>query len=213
MDMFLRWTAISAGPKGVCLRESWLYKDLHGEKTIVSVAYKYEKISQKSLSCVMVIFPAWVTCAFKILTDELHAHKQNLFFSSMRASSPIRASKASCEGCLLWLFALSDFSSLPQRDSLLIGIRASLLHKSLKTDRPHHRDLFVPNLFPNRLNADSSPSASQFFRSKGSNFEDSPLCVSPCTLHKNWPKQILLLPAAQATSSMLLPAQWCNHLS
>ena len=42
-------------------------------------------------------------------------------FSSMRASSPIRASRASCEGCILWLFALCDFSSLPQRDSLLIG--------------------------------------------------------------------------------------------
>ena len=40
----------------------------------------------------MVIFPAWVTCAFKILIllityvwiitcDKLHAHEQNLFFS------------------------------------------------------------------------------------------------------------------------------------
>ena len=33
-----------------------------------------------------------------------------------------------------------------------------LLYNSLKTDRPHHRDLFVPNLFPNRLNVNSSPS-------------------------------------------------------
>ena len=69
----------------------------------------------------------------------------------------------------------------------------------LKTDRPHHRDLFVPNLFPNRLNVNSSPSTQmrqqmikrqgnqlnslssrrQFFRGKGSNFEDLPSCVFP----------------------------------
>ena len=48
-------------------------------------------------------------------------------FSSMWESSPIRASRASCEGCILSLVALCDFSSLPQRDSLLIGFKCFAL--------------------------------------------------------------------------------------
>ena len=55
----------------------------------------------------------WTSCSWA---------KSSFFsFSSMRESSPIRASRASCEGCILSLVALCDFSSLPQRDSLLIG--------------------------------------------------------------------------------------------
>ena len=78
----------------------------------------------------MVIFPAWATCAFKILIllvtyvwiitcDELHAHEQDLFFSVFLACEQALLF-GQAKGCLLLLVALSDFSSLPQRDSLLI---------------------------------------------------------------------------------------------